>query len=199
MPYYPDQHHRRSIRIPGYDYSTAGAYFITLCVEGRRCLLGEVTGDQVPLTRSGEIVAECWASLPERFAGVRLDTSVIMPNHFHATIFLVGARFIAPTARGAHGHDQATDPSAPSPPHQHADAEGAINRAPTGVSVTLGEVVRAFKAVSVRRIRVEVDPGFAWQRNYFERVLRDEERLAHARRYVVENPARWAEDPERLR
>lgn len=198
MPYYPDQHHRRTIRIPGYDYSTPGAYFLTLCVEGRRCLLSEVTGDHVLLTKPGEIVAECWASLPERFPSVRLDTSVIMPNHFHATIFLVGVRFIAPTARAAHGYANRAASSVSSHGHQDADGAGAINRAPTGL-VTLGEVVRAFKGVSARRIRVEADPGFAWQRNYFERVLRDEERLMRARRYVDENPARWLEDPERPR
>lgn len=73
-----------------------------------------------------------------------------------------------------------------------------MNRAPTR-TVGLGEVVRAFKGVSTRRIRVEADPGFAWQRNYYEHVLRDEERLAAARRYIAENPGKWGLDPERPR
>jgi REP element-mobilizing transposase RayT len=207
MPYYPDQHQRRSIRLREYDYSTPGAYFVTICVEGRKCSLAHIVEDQVRLTASGEIVADCWASLPNRFGDIQLDTSVVMPNHFHATILLVGARFIAPTACPTEGPDLPGDvirggASARNAGHQHASGEGAINRAPTmasscgGQVVTLGEVVRTFKAASAIRVRREVDPGFAWQRNYFERVLRDEERLARARRYVAENPARWADDPE---
>jgi len=77
--------------------------------------------------------------------------------------------------------------------------EGAINRAPTVAMVTLGEVVRTFKAAATIRIRREADPGFAWQRNYYEHVLRGDDALARARRYVADNPARWVDDPERPR
>ncbi|HEX8211683.1 MAG TPA: hypothetical protein VF584_16030 [Longimicrobium sp.] len=208
MPYYPNQHQRRSIRLREYDYSMPGAYFVTLCVAGRRCSLAEIVEGEVRLTASGEIVADCWASLPIRFAGIRLDTSVVMPNHFHATIFMVGARFIAPTACPTEGPALSVDvptggASEPDTGHQHASGEGAINRAPTEASphvhraVTWGEVVRTFRAASAIRIRREADSGFAWQRNYFERVLRDDDRVGRARRYVAENPGQWADDEER--
>ncbi|HLL83979.1 MAG TPA: hypothetical protein VK420_15045, partial [Longimicrobium sp.] len=159
MPYYPDQHQRRSIRLREYDYSSPGAYFVTICAEGRRCSLADIVEGQARLTASGEIVADCWASLPGRFSGLQLDTSVVMPNHFHATILLVGARFIAPTAclaerPGSPGDATQLGASIPKAGHQHAYVEGAINRAPTmasGEEVALGEVVRTFKAASAIR------------------------------------------------
>jgi REP element-mobilizing transposase RayT len=216
VAFYPDKHHRRTVRLREYDYSSPGAYFVTVCTEARRCTLGAVVGEQVRPSAAGEIVAQCWAALPDRFPDIQIDMSVIMPNHFHATILLVGARFIAPTLSRAEGVDPrdstqprdtaASRPTQPRSPscrpgaagEQRAAEEGAMNRAPTR-TVGLGEVVRAFKGVSTRRIRVEADPGFAWQRNYYEHVLRDEERLAAARRYIAENPGKWGLDPERPR
>jgi REP element-mobilizing transposase RayT len=94
-----------------------------------------------------------------------------MPNHIHG-IILVGAQFIAP--------DQST-----------SIQEGAMNRAPT-----LGEIVRTYKAISTRLIRRTVNSGFAWQRNYYEHVIRNDSSLQRGREYIVNNPARWAEDEE---
>lgn len=132
MPFDPDIHHRRSIRLQHYDYSTAGAYFVTICTFQRECLFGEVVEGNVKLNRFGDTVANYWRAMVTYFPAVELDIFEVMPNHVHGIIVLndsispVGARFIAPK-RSDLGDD-----------NQGAMNQGAMNRAPT-----VGEIVRA--------------------------------------------------------
>lgn len=176
MKYDPEKHHRRSIRIRAYDYSQGGVYFVTICTRDRECLFGEVVDGEMQLNNVGQMATGAWEEMPGRFSSVRLDAFIVMPNHVHG-IIVVGAQFIAPQV-------------IPSDRFR----KGAINRAPT-----LGEIVRTYKALSTRAIRRTVNPGFAWQRNYYEHVVRDEESLNRIRQYVADNPARWAFDRENPR
>ena len=116
------------------------------------------------------MVQAAWQELPSRFSNISLDAFVVMPNHIHG-IILVGAQFIAPS--------DAKDRNL-----------GAMNRAPT-----LGEIVRVYKAVSTRSVRQTVS-AFAWQRNYYEHIIRDEESLNRIRQYILDNPVWWSVDPE---
>jgi putative transposase len=104
MSYDPEVHHRRSIRLGGYDYSSAGAYFITVCVEARRCAFGEVDQDAVKLAPAGEIVRAVWCELPQKYAELELDAFILIPNHLHAIIGIcpefVGARSPRPPSLG---------------------------------------------------------------------------------------------------
>ncbi|MDP2143893.1 MAG: transposase [Gallionella sp.] len=95
----PCIHHRRSIRLRGYDYSQAGAYFVTLCAHERACLFGAVDGDVVRLNEAGHLVQRLWDQLPEYFSGIELDAFVVMPNHVHGVVVLndLGAMNRAPT------------------------------------------------------------------------------------------------------
>ncbi|SRR5581483_1616911 len=154
-------HHRRSIRLPGYDYAQSGAYFVTICVENRACLFGTATHGTIQLTEAGRTVQDQWLALPSRFSQIGLDGFIVMPNHIHG-IVLVGAQFIAPSD---------------SLPHSRAEA-GAMNYAPT-----LGEIIRAYKAVSARAIRCVGYVDFKWQRNYYEHIIRDEDSLNRIRQY----------------
>jgi len=88
MPYDPNKHHRRSIRLSGYDYTQAGLYFVTICAQGRECLFGQVADGAFQPNAYGLIVAECLDALPRHFGYVSLDTSVVMPNHLHAIVML---------------------------------------------------------------------------------------------------------------
>jgi putative transposase len=164
VKYDPEKHHRRSLRIRGYDYSQGGVYFVTICTRDREYLFGEVVDGEMQLNNVGQMARGVWEELPERFSSVRLDAFIVMPNHVHG-IIVVGAQFIAPQVV----------------PWDRF-RKGAINRAP--------------KAVSTREIRRIVNPGFAWQRNYYEHVVREEESLNRIRQYVADNPARWAFDSE---
>ena len=84
----PETHHRRSIRIPGSDYSKAGAYYITIVSQGRECLFGQVVGGEMKLSRFGKTVQYAWLDLPKHYPYIELDAFCIMPNHVHAIIIL---------------------------------------------------------------------------------------------------------------
>lgn len=178
MVFNPNMHHRRSLRLQGYDYSQAGAYFVTICTHNRACLFGEVVDGEMRLNETGRMVASALQAISDHFPQVDVDAFVVMPNHVHGIIVIngVGAQFIAPNT---HETDAA------------AINLGAINRAPT-----LGDMVRAFKARSTRDIRLR-EPGVSvWQRNYYEHIVRNEDDLARIREYIVNNPLQWALDRE---
>lgn len=102
MPYDPEIHHRRSIRLKEYDYSLEGAYFVTICTHQKECLFGDITDAKMHLNQYGSIVQACWGDLPSHYPHVYLDESIIMPNHMHVIILIgpsdggVGARHALP-------------------------------------------------------------------------------------------------------
>jgi REP element-mobilizing transposase RayT len=177
MPYHPDIHHRRSIRLTGYDYTRAGAYFVTICAYQRQCLFGEVKDGVMVLNEYGMVVQQTWHDLPNHFQHVVLDQFVIMPNHVHGVIVF--------------GGDTSAHTSA------HSLAVGAQHAAPLQnphvISGSLGAAVRSFKSAVTKRINTHRNtPGHpVWQRNYYEHVIRDDRDLAGIRQYIVDNAARW--------
>ena len=92
----PDSHRRRSIRVPGFDYGKAGAYFVTACAQDRLNVFGEVVEGEMRPNDAGRIVRSVWEDLPNHYAGVTLDAFVVMPNHVHGILFVVGARHASP-------------------------------------------------------------------------------------------------------
>ncbi len=159
---------RRSIRLKEFDYSQPGAYFITVCTNGRQCMFGDIVDEEMILNDAGAIVRKVWEEIPRRFSAAKLGEFVIMPNHLHGIIVIVGAVLAPPT-------------------------EGAASSAPT-----LAEIIRAFKSLSGRQVnRLLSRKGKSlWQRNYYEHVIRNETELDRVRRYIVENPIKWDIDPE---
>ncbi len=166
MNYDPEKHHRHSIRLRDYDYAQAGAYFVTICTHNRKCLFGEVIDGEMHLNNMGQAIQWIWNALPERFPNIQLDHHIIMPNHLHGILLNVGAQFITPSQ----------------PPD-----EGAMNCAPT-----LGEIIRTFKALSTRYIHAAGMSDFAWQRSYYEHIIRNDD-MDRIRQYIIDNPARWTE------
>ena len=219
MKYDPDIHHRRSIRLRKFDYSSAGAYFVTTCAQGRECLFGEVVNEAIILSSPGHMVSDWWLKLPGKFPGVALDEYMIMPNHFHGIICIVGAAtcgrpgfdFTAPcgcqsTTGQPHG-DCPYDVSTPGHPHGGEKSGhphgGRESGHPHGGAPTLGDVMDWFKTMTtnayIRGVKQsDWTPfyGRLWQRNYYERVIRDERELDAARKYIAENPIKWDQDKE---
>lgn len=91
MTYNPNKHHRRSVRLKGYDYSQTGLYYITICVQNRACLFGKIENGNMILNDAGHMIENEWLKLTERFKNIVLHEYVIMPNHFHAILEIVGA------------------------------------------------------------------------------------------------------------
>jgi putative transposase len=88
VAYDPSRHHRRTIRLKGYDYSQTGAYFVTICVQDRRCLFGEIVGDGLRMNEGGRMVARWSAELPNKFPTIEIGESIVMPNHFHGIVVI---------------------------------------------------------------------------------------------------------------
>jgi REP element-mobilizing transposase RayT len=174
MKYDPNIHRRRTVRLQGYDYSQAGAYFITLCTQGRECLFGDIADRQMRLNDAGKIVAEEWMKTAEMRDEVELDEWMVMPNHFHGIIVIT----CRDTARRAPTGDT------------------KMERFGRPVSGSVPTIVRAFKSAAARRINEwRQTPGSSlWQRNYWEHVIRDEPELNAIREYVHNNPAQWELD-----
>ena len=87
----PKIHHRRSIRLQGYDYSQAGMYFITLCTQKRECLFGAIVDGHIQLNDAGRMVQTVWDEIPSHYSGADIDVFIAMPNHIHGIIAIVGA------------------------------------------------------------------------------------------------------------
>ena len=173
-----DIHHRRSVRLRGYDYSQAGAYFVTIVTQDRLCLFGDVVRDEMRLNTTGRLVEAAWKWLGTRYPHVELDMYVVMPNHLHGIIVIVDR------GRGGSRSDTVTR------------GQGGSRTAPT--RKPLGRLIGAFKTVVTRQVNLALNtPGQQlWQRNYYEHVIRDEDELGRAREYIVDNPMKWALDSE---
>ena len=171
MHFDPELHHRRSIRWEGFDYSSSGLYFVTICTHNREPFLSRIEHGQSIHTPQGEIVQSAWLAIPERFPVIEFGPFVVMHNHVHGILANAGGASAA----------------------QDEKKEGGASSAPT-----LGAILRAFKSLSAIAINKRwVKSGKAvWQRNYYEHVIRDGREMGIIRRYILENPVRWDFDPE---
>lgn len=171
----PERHHRRSIRLSGYDYTRAGAYFVTICTWGRACLFGNVIDETMQLNDVGRAVLMCWEQIPRHFPRVELDEFVVMPNHVHGILVL------------AVDTDRGTACRAPT-----------MERFGKPVARSLPTIVRSFKSAASKRVNelVGVSGAPIWQRNYHEHIIRNEQALNAIRQYIQDNPSQWALDGE---
>ena len=166
---------RRTIRLKEYDYSKAGAYFVTICADEHENKFGEIIDGIMNLNESGEIAGSCWKAIPEHFPHTQLDDYVIMPNHVHGIIVIkqtmpVGANNYSPL-RAAKPH---------------------------GTSMTIGSIIRGFKIGVTKILRQNNLKKPVWQRNYYEHIIRDNDELNRIRKYIIDNPAKWEEDEYNL-
>jgi putative transposase len=213
MSYNPQIHHRRSIRLKGYDYSKAGAYFITICCENRKCRFGTIENNQMILNEYGNFAYNQWSKLPERFLNFELDVFQIMPNHMHGIIMLndqiVGERFtrspVKPEIDANKQQSQLGQSNGLSIPYildgiVANDKGERVNRPPTDYRLpTIGDIVGAYKSLvaneclEIFKLKNE-KMGKLWQRNYYEHIIRDEQSYQTISNYIINNPAKWNND-----
>ena len=191
--YDPQRHHRRSIRLNGYDYAQAGAYFVTIVCQHRLCLLEPIS--------VREMVQTWWDKLPGKFSTVETDEFVIMPNHIHGIIVITEPE-LGQTSGQASGQTRGSAPT----PDTNVGAHPRVRPEPgqtRGSAPTLGRIVQWFKTMTtnayirgVKQNGWEPFPGKFWQRNYYERVIRNERELNAIRQYIHDNPIQWENDNE---
>ena len=208
MRYDPNKHHRRSIRLKGYDYTQAGVYFVTIVTQNRACLFGDIVAGEVRLNAFGQVVAETWQWLATQYGYVELDEWVVMPNHLHGIIIITGTGDGRPADGGGVGGGSRTAPTVIGATGGGGGVGGGSRTAPTVIASTapmvkrkpLGRLIGAFKTVSTKRINeYRGTPGVVvWQRNYYEHIIRDECSLNRIREYIAANPLRWHLDRENV-
>ncbi len=192
MKYNPDKHHRRSIRLQGYDYSQPGIYFITLCTQNHECLFGEILNGEMRLNEFGKMTQQCWLEIPHHFPHVKLDEFVIMPDHIHGIIILndiVGAKNFSPQP----SNNFSPQPSNNFSPQPMPTPQQNITpfRSP---SKTIGSIIRGFKIGVTKGFRQNMDIYVVWQRNYYEHIIRNKVELNRMRQYIIDNPKKWKTD-----
>jgi len=183
MAFNTQQHHRRSIRLQAYDYASPGAYFVTICAHQRECIFGDVVSGEVSLSDAGRIAEQTWKRLPWFFTNIELDAFIVMPNHVHGILVIVGVKQWATSDISIHGDATALPLRRGSPPK------------------SLSAIIQNFKSVSTKKINaIRNTPGEpVWQRNYYEHIVRTssgQRELDAIRKYIQDNPAQWELDRE---
>jgi REP element-mobilizing transposase RayT len=210
--YNPEIHHRRSIRLKGYDYASEGLYFVTMCVQNRECLFGEIKNDEMVLNDAGRMVEKWYRKTQDKFPDIICHEMVIMPNHFHCIWENVGSsvgadpcvRPVEPNNKPIVGNNNCVvDEDAHANVGAHAGAPLRMNDTDLDehTGSPLSAMVRWFKTMStneyIRGVKQLGWPPFdrkLWQRNYYEHIIRDDASLQSITHYIVNNPAQWQED-----
>ena len=172
MTFYPERQRRRTMRLPGYDYSALGAYFITICTHQRQRLFGRIVKGENQISPFGQIVEDFWWAVPTHFSHATLDEFIVMPNHVHGIVVIKSPV----TQRNNCGQQNTLG---------HIMKPG-----------TVSTIVRSFKSVTTRKINaVRSSPGSSvWQKNYYDHIIRDKRSYYHIQNYIRNNPLSWQKD-----
>jgi len=181
MNYDPDKHHRRSIRMQGYDYSQPGAYFVTICTSKHECLFGKIDNGDIKLNQYGKNVSNACSWIEKHYPYVKIDSMVIMPNHIHLILIIDDRRGGSRTA-----------------PTTQVTFRNNSQITQVKQIKSLGRLIGAFKTISTKKInKIRKTPGATlWQRNYYEHIIRDDKELTAIRQYILDNPLKWEFDRE---
>jgi len=205
MKYNPAKHDRQSIRLPGYDYSRPGAYFITMCVKNREWLFGKIKNGVMNKNNAGIMVEKWHLELPNKFSNIINDEFCIMPNHFHSIIIITSPSSIIvradpcvcpirlgeqPIQLGKQGEHTGSPPQFPLQNTQQN-------------KTNIPSIVQWFKTMTtneyIRNVKTncwQPFDGKLWQRNYFEHINRCESELFRIRQYIRNNPLNWKPDKD---
>ena len=220
------QHAMHSIRLRNYDYAQAGRYFITVCLQNRECLFGKIVNSEMILNDAGRMISDIWHQIPGNYPGVEIDEFVVMPNHIHGIVVLVGADpCVCPTTPCVCPKIPGVSPTTPDTYPNTTDSCKTNHTSPSndglcpifttpttpcishgqsrGIAPTLPGIVQRFKTLTTK---LYIDGVYQkswqyfetrlWQHNYYEHVIRDEDDLNRVREYISANHLNWTSDAE---
>jgi putative transposase len=208
MKYNPHIHHRKSIRLKGYNYAQAGLYFITICCQNRTCLFGEIVDGKMILNDAGMMVEIEWLKLKNRFPNIELHEYVVMPNHFHAILEIVGATLVVAHNETVAQNETVAPVGVSLVDTQNGDDtqndDDTQNGQPQGIAPTcktVGNIVGAFQSIvtveyirGVKTLGWQPFDGKLWQRNYWEHIIRNDDECQRIANYIINNPLNWEND-----
>ncbi|MCF8371544.1 MAG: transposase [Bacteroidales bacterium] len=205
MAYNPNIHHRRSIRLKGYDYSRAGLYFITICTQHMACLYGKIIDDEMILNDAGKMVEKWYHELENKFPDIECDEFVVMPNHFHCIIekntksnVHVGATLCGCPIDERPIDERPIDARPIDARPIDGPTYGPDNKK---YNATIGDTMDWFKTMTTNEyIRGVKTLGWKrfdkklWHRNYWEHIIRDQKSYETISEYIRNNPKNWNRD-----
>jgi len=166
-----------SSRLPGYDYSQNGLYFVTICTKERECFFGEIVNEKMILSEVGKIAKQYWEEIPNHFSHMHLDEFSIMPNHVHGIIEILS------DAR----RDEAM------PRLYNGEHRNMSEISPT--SGSLAVIIGSYKSIVSKNANKKFPNAFFhWQPRFYDHIIRNDESLAKIREYIRTNPAMWERD-----
>ncbi|HUU05650.1 MAG TPA: transposase, partial [Patescibacteria group bacterium] len=202
MPFDREKHHRRSIRLKGFNYTQGNAFFVTICSYQKECIFGNISDGLMVLNEQGKCIEKAWLETAAIRPSIKLDEFIIMPNHFHGIIWIVdevqrrGTACRAPNACPASRNDiiqrsLGTARRAPTP-------DLKCERFGRPVSGSLPTIIRSFKSAAGKYVNESRgSPGTpVWQRNYYEHIIRDNDELQKIMKYIRYNMVNWQSDEE---
>ena len=201
--YNPNIHHRRSIRLKGYDYSQAGLYFITICVKDRKYLFGEIVEGKMILNDAGKIADECWLEIPKHFLDSVLHEHIVMPNHVHGIIELkhvVGTSHVMSlqpddaeiTGRTSHVMSQPNNFDT-SVRTRHVVSQ-QHNQFSKPIPGSISVIIQQYKSSVTRFVNKNNISNFRWQSRFYEHIIRNDQSYEQIADYIINNPKNWNKD-----
>ena len=178
-----------SSRLKGYNYSTPGAYYVTIVTKNRKCLFGNIENNKMIYNEVGKIVDNFWSEIPIHFPYVNMDEYVIMPNHLHGIIFI--DETIKPAILTI-----VETPDVETPDVETPDVETpklGVSTNDLKIRQPVGVIINQFKRACTIEIR-KIENNFGWQSRFHDRIIRDENELNRIRQYIINNPLNWKSD-----
>jgi REP element-mobilizing transposase RayT len=206
--YKPLMHHRKSIRLKGYDYSQKGLYFITICTQNREYMFGKIietdlrvgSNKIMQLNNAGQMIKKWYYELENKYNDIKCHEMIIMPNHIHFIVENVGADLrVCPNNSGEHVNNSGEHVNNSG---EHVNNSGEhVNNSGEHVGSPLPTIVQWFKTMTtneyIRGVKNNIYPPFdkrIWQRNYWEHIIRNQNEYMRISQYIINNPLNWDKD-----
>lgn len=179
---------RKPNRYAGHDYSQPGFYFITICMDGMKEYFGKVENGEVKLNQLGKIAENCWSEIPKHFQNIDLEKFIVMPNHIHGIINIVGDAYTRPEDEVGVAYMQPEKTKAAYMRPLRLDKSKML----------LSKIIQGYKAAVTRESKRRFSVPFRWQRSFYDRVIRSQDSFNKIRQYIERNPKFWDEDKNKV-
>jgi REP element-mobilizing transposase RayT len=184
MTLYKNKYRVESSRLRGWDYSSPGYYFITICTKNRACLFGKIKNGEMNWSEMGKIADQYWREIPVHCNSIQLDQFTVMPNHIHGLLRITNKN---------HTRDRNCN--------RDGNHSNHVETSKLGVSTTwesgkIGVIINQYKRICTIRIRKNNPKIPVWQPRFHDHIIRDENELHRIRKYIVDNPSNWGNDAE---
>ncbi len=206
MPYNPEIHKKQSIRLKGYDYTREGLYFITICVQNRECLFGKIENGEMELNDIGIMADKYWIEIPNHYPQVTLHEHIVMPNHIHGIIEIIGNRHDVGICHDDAGicHDgvgichgkslQDTTDNIVGTCHGMSLQQPHERQFAKPIAGSVSTIINQYKSAVKRWCNKNNCEYFQWQPRFHDHIIRNEQSYETISNYIINNPAKWQED-----